>query len=334
LLFFIFNTTILKQNFYNINNDLLMKNLLGEASAAEQATVQTWLKEDVQHQQYYDQLLKVWEAGKNLATMPDVDEDAAWQRFQQRVAASTPAVKRSSFTWLRVAASILLLLGVTAVIYTVANKEKPVQQRIVQATNNTMVDSLPDGSVITLNKQTRLTCPAKFTGAERRVKLEEGEAFFSIAPDKQHPFIIDVQQVQVAVVGTSFNVKSEKNKTIVVVETGVVKVTSGGITTELLAGEQLTVQNGTAIAEKKSVTDKLYNYYRTREFVCDDTPLERLVQVLNEVYNARIRIGNKELKELRLNTTFNNESLEQILKVIELTFDVQVIHRNGEIILQ
>ncbi len=332
--FFTFNTTVLEQNFYDINDDLLVKHLLGEASAAERAAVETWLKEEVQHQQYYNELQQVWEASKSMGAMPEVDENAAWQRFQQRVAASIPAAKRSSFTWLRAAASILLLLGVAAVIYTVASREKPVQQRMVHATNQPMVDSLPDGSVITLNKQTRLNYPEKFTGAERRVRLLEGEAFFSIAPDKQHPFIIDVQQAQVAVVGTSFNVKSEKNNTIVVVETGVVKVTSGGITTELQAGEQLTVQNGTAIAEKKRVTDKLYNYYRTREFVCDDTPLERLVQVLNEAYNVRIRIGRKELNGLRLNTTFNNESLEQILNVIQLTFDVQVIHRNGEIILQ
>jgi transmembrane sensor len=209
-----------------------------------------------------------------------------------------------------------------------------VPQHFVHATGKSIVDSLPDGSVITLNKQTKLNYPEKFTGAERRVRMEEGEAFFNVAPDKQHPFVIDVQQVQVVVVGTSFNVKSEKNKTIVVVETGVVKVTTGGVTTELQADEQLTVQNGTAIAEKKVVTDKLYKYYRTREFVCDDTPLERLVQVLNEAYNVRIRIGRKELNGLRLNTTFNNESLEQVLKVIQLTFDVQVIHSNGEIILQ
>jgi transmembrane sensor len=119
--FFTFNTSVLEKNFYNSNDDLLVKYLLGEVSAAERTAVETWLEEDGQHQQYYNQLQQVWAASKNPGTMPEVDENAAWQRFQQRVATST-AAKRSRFTWLRAAASILLLVGVAGVIYLVASR--------------------------------------------------------------------------------------------------------------------------------------------------------------------------------------------------------------------
>jgi transmembrane sensor len=83
------------------------------------------------------------------------------------------------------------------------------------------------------------------------------------------------------------------------------------------------------------VSDKLYNYYRTKEFVCDDTPLWKLVQVVNEAYNVKIIIGRKELNDKTLTTTFYNESLEQVLEVIRLTFDITVIKKeDGQIILQ
>ena len=86
---------------------------------------------------------------------------------------------------------------------------------------------------------------------------------------------------------------------------------------------------------KEAVSDKLYNYYRSKEFVCDETPLWKLVQVLNEAYDSKIIIGRKELNEKRITTTFYNESLEKILEIIHLTFDITVIKKeDGQIILQ
>ena len=90
-----------------------------------------------------------------------------------------------------------------------------------------------------------------------------------------------------------------------------------------------------SIASKEAVDEKLYNYYRTKEFVCDETPLWKLVQVLNVAYDAKIIIGRKELNDKKITTIFYNESLEKILEVIHLTFDITVIKKeDGQIILQ
>ena len=142
--------------------------------------------------------------------------------------------------------------------------------------------------------------------------------------------------MQVTVVGTSFNIKSENGNTEVVVETGIVRVTRSGKTVELVAGEKIVIHPGDSVAAKEAVTDKLYNYYRSKEFVCDDTPLWKLVQVINEAYDVNIVIGRKELNDLTLTTTFNNESLDQILEVIRLSFDDITITKkeDGQIILQ
>ena len=162
----------------------------------------------------------------------------------------------------------------------------------------------------------------------------KGEAFFNVAPNKKKPFIISVNDVQITVVGTSFNVKTVNGNTDVVVETGIVRVTRAGKTVELKANEEVIVNVKDSALTKEKVSDQLYKYYRTKEFVCDDTPLWKLVEVINEAYNSHVVIGNPALKDMGITTTFNNESLEQVLNVISLTLSIRIIKEGDTIILQ
>jgi len=161
-----------------------------------------------------------------------------------------------------------------------------------------------------------------------------GEAFFTVTPNKKKPFVISVNDVQITVVGTSFNVKTINGNTEVVVETGIVKVTRAGKTVELKANEEVIAGPNDSAMRKEKVSDQLYKYYRTKEFVCDDTPLWKLVEVINEAYNSHIVISNPALKDMSMTTTFNNESLEQVLNVISLTLNIKVIKEGDTIILQ
>ncbi len=146
--------------------------------------------------------------------------------------------------------------------------------------------------------------------------------------------VISVNDVQITVVGTSFNVKSSNGNTEVIVETGIVKVTKAGKTVELKAKEKLLAETKDSALIKDSVNDQLYKYYRTREFVCDNTPLWKLVEVVNEAYQANIVIADPALKDMKLTTTFYNESLEQVLNVIIITFDIKASKEGNTIILQ
>jgi transmembrane sensor len=311
-----------------------VKHLLGEASPDEDEAVNEWMNENAANKQYYIQLQKIWDNSKKLAADSTLDADKAWERFQKRVVGENETPKNSDgsrFSWLRIAASVILGLGIAA--YFIFNNKEP-KEMVAQTNQNVLVDTLPDGSVVTLNKRSTISYPSKFKGNTRAIALK-GEAFFSVAPDKKKPFIISVNDVQVTVVGTSFNIKSENGNTEVVVETGIVRVTRSGKTVELIAGEKIVMSPNDSNAAKEKVSDKLYNYYRSKEFVCDDTPLWKLVQVVNEAYNVKIIIGRKELNDKTLTTTFNNESLEQVLEVIRLTFDIAIIKKeDGQIILQ
>jgi transmembrane sensor len=305
-----------------------VKYLLSETNADEQEQVKQWLTNDA-NLAYYNQLKKIWDDSRQLSLTSTADEDKAWQKFQQRI---HPApVRRIRLGWIRIAASVAIIVGLGLLTYWVfADHTK---EMTVVAQKAVLNDTLPDGSVVTVNKGSSISYQSKFKGETRQVALK-GEAFFNVTPNKKKPFVISVNDVQITVVGTSFNVKTINGNTDVVVETGIVRVTRAGKTVELKANEEVIAGAKDPTWTKEKVSDQLYKYYRTKEFVCDDTPLWKLVEVINEAYNSHIVIGNPALKDLRMNTTFNNESLGQVLNVISLTFNIKVINEGDTIILQ
>jgi transmembrane sensor len=309
---------------------------LGETAAEETAQVQKRLAEDVAYKKYFDEFKNIWDSSKNIAVQSATDENAAWQRFKNRITyqqQNVQPVQKNKFSWMKVAASVIALIGISIISFLFINKENPVKEIALQSLQQVVNDTLSDASVVTLNKNSTLTYPEKFKGKTRAVALK-GEAFFTITPNKEKPFIIAVNDVQVKVVGTSFNIKETNGNTEIVVETGIVQVTKNGQTVALSAGEKINVAQGNAALAKEAVKDKLYNYYRTKEFVCEETPLWKLVEVLNEAYGVDIGIKNDAIKNLPITTTFLNESLEQVLLVISETFNITVIKKDNRIILQ
>jgi transmembrane sensor len=320
-------------HFNHITDDLLVKYLLGEATTTERQEVEAWLAAGEANRAYYAQLEQVWKHSRMLSATKEVDEEAAWQRFRSRIHNGQPktVVKplRTSGWW-RIAALFILLIGLAFSAYTWLMREEPVQQLSLRTGSRPLSDTLSDGSVILLNKRSVVNYPSKFKGDTRSIALQ-GEAFFTVTPNKEQPFVVQVNDVTIKVVGTSFNVRSEGGETEVIVETGVVEVTRGGKTVVLRPKEKVTVQQSDTRLVKEAETEELYTYYRTKEFVCDNTPLWKLVEVLNDAYDAHIVIERPALRNLPLTTTFSNESLDHILEVIAMTFTITVT-REGDII--
>ncbi|HWH63989.1 MAG TPA: FecR domain-containing protein [Ginsengibacter sp.] len=325
----------MKERFHDIDA-LLVKYLLDEASIEEQAAVKEWIVLKDTHRAYYNDFKLIWEQSKTLAATSLLDEDIAWQKFRRRIhevpVKKTPVISLRNFRWLRIAAMAILMMGLAVFGYKIFNT-KEIKTLAFHSFDKVAVDTLPDRSVITLNKNSTLDYPEKFSGDVRTVQLK-GEAFFSITPNKAKPFIIHANDVTIRVVGTSFNVKCINGNTEVIVETGIVAVTRNNKEIDLYPHESILVNKDDSTLSKEIERGTLYNYYRTKEFECDKSPLWQLVQVLNEAYNVHITIESKELRNLPLTTTFNNESLDKILDVIRQTFNLSVTKTGNEIILK
>jgi len=318
-------------------DDLLVKYLTGEATAAETTIIQQWLEAGEDNRKYYDHFRLIWEESLHLAATTEVDEEQAWERFVQR-AQQTPrqtgALLPFRTGWLRVAAILVVVAGLGWLAGSLLLQGDATGVNTIVADATPLTDTLPDGSIFTLNKHSRLTAPAAFTGARRKVELE-GEAFFNVKADKQQPFEVHTDnKVVVEVVGTSFNIRNGAGFTEVIVESGVVRVRRQQQSITLQAGEKVTIQSNEGILEKEGVTDRLYNYYRSRVFECDSTPLWKLVDALNEAYQANIVIGRESLRNESISATFDNESLDDILEIVRETMAIDVIKENDKIILR
>lgn len=329
-----------------MNDDLLVKYLLGEATPDEHRQVDAWVAAADANKKYFDHFKLIWDESKKLEGRTTVNTDAAWSRLMERageeekgVGSDLPGLKAGvrkiqfpAARWLRVAAVLLLMVSGAWMVYQLAGGGSEVVR--VASAEEVMIQQLPDGSVVTLNKHSELTYPKHFKGDERNVTLK-GEAFFNITPDKTKPFVIAANESSVTVVGTSFNVLSRNGTTEVIVETGIVRVAKDKNEVQLLPGEKATVTTLSAAPRKEEVKDKLYKYYRTDEFVCDSTPLFRVVDKLNEAFGLHIIFGDEELKALPLTTTFPaNDSPEHMLEVITATFGISAEHMGNAIILK
>lgn len=319
----------------HINDELLVKQMLGEATEAEQATVTAWVRESEANRKHYEQFRQIWDSSKKLAAASTVDENEAWGRFQQRVSEketsgsnNIPLSAPRKNSWLRIAAMLVFLVGCAWLLqYNYFNASTTY---IAEGTVAT--ETLPDGTTVTLNKGSQIKFNRRFSGDTRSVTLT-GEAFFDVTPDKEKPFIITADDAVIKVVGTSFNVKSSNERTEVIVETGIVEVSKKEHSVKLLPKEKATVLQSMEAPVKEDVDDVLYNYYRTRELVCNNTPLWRLVDVLNEAYGVNITIADARLKDMPITTTFKNESLDNILNTISATLNIRVEKNGNNIIL-
>ncbi|MES2809822.1 MAG: FecR domain-containing protein [Bacteroidota bacterium] len=316
-------------------DELLAKYMLGEATPQEIQLIDEWVKASPVNQKYFNHFKQIWDAAGTLKTESNLDVDASWMEFKQMAKnpQSQGKARRVNIRWFQVAAMLLLTVTAVGVLYQMF-KPGPPQMLTSRAVNVTETNTLADGSVITLNKNSMITYPDKFDGDRREITLNKGEAFFDIAPNKAKPFLIHINDAVVKVVGTSFNIKTTDTGTHVIVETGVVQVIKQKVTIRLKPTETADIDRRTGSVKKGVVTDKLYNYYRTKQLVADNTPLWRVVQILNQAYNANIVIADKRTANRPLSTTLVIGSLEENLYIINKTLNLQTVYKGGKIIIQ
>jgi transmembrane sensor len=325
---------------------LLVKHLLGEASPEESEKIQQWIATHPSHRQYADEFARIWEESRLLAPTASVDPAAAWERLlESGKLTALSAGTHAAFThsartrtvnlnflvakpWSAIAAAIILLAAGT---YTWRKLDLQTAPLTWQSGTAIRIDTLPDGSRVTLNKFSSVEL--KNGKTSRAVKLS-GEAFFEVAHDAHHPFTVQVNDVTIRDEGTGFNVRSTNGTTEIIVETGAVLVTAGSGAVKAIAGEKVLVTAGGAKITRTPVSNRLYQYYRTKSFICRQTPLSELIIALNEAYGTNIVVQNEAINQLQITATFDNESLDSILAVITRTFGLNIQKKGGSIILK
>ena len=217
-----------------------------------------------------------------------------------------------------IAASLLLLMGLSFFVY--QSSVNTITKQYATKPGEHAKIMLSDGTKIWLNAGSRLKYPAKFKGDTREVYLT-GEAFFDVAKDKKHPFIIHTDKMDTKVLGTSFNVQAYPDNATqeVSVLTGRVNVKS------TVTEENVYVTPGQKVVFK-SKSNKLQAFtdiplnsislWRKNIIVFEDAPLPEVIATINRKYNVTVEIGNKDLNNLKISAYFKELPVEQVVALV------------------
>jgi transmembrane sensor len=272
----------------------------------------------------------------------------AWGKVESRIRVQNSA-KQARFRnlitspFIRIAAALifaaLLLVSGYEVFFNPSAKSNLLELSASSQVLNTF--TLPDGTLVSLNSNTKLIYPKKFGRSTREVTIE-GEAFFEVKPNKNKPFIIHAGNAQIKVLGTSFNVNAypESKLVEVTVETGRVQVlnkTDNSVQTNeliLTPGDKGTLIYESNSLHKTSNQNPNFLAWKTHNLIFKATSLDEVIQDLAKVYKVDIRIADSNLNKLLLTAQFNNYSLDFILEVIETTFKIEAQKVDGQFILK
>lgn len=194
---------------------------------------------------------------------------------------------------------------------------------------------LADGTTVYLNAESELRFPKQFKGKSRKVYLE-GEGYFDVQRDEKQPFVVEVKQVEVRVLGTSFGIRAytgEVNVLTTLVR-GRVNVEAGGKQVELSPGQQADFNRGNDRLTVTEVDVEQYVSWKDGRLVFDNKPLEFILEELGRWYSFDVFYTNKELKGIPYSLNIKkHEDIAHVLKFIERTGKVKFeINKNTIIV--
>ncbi len=318
-----------------MNEDLLIyRYKSGNISAKEEEKLLQWVKSSDENRTYfkkYTQFISSIDSQRLSFNSKDA--------FDKFMAMGVPAGKKRQLTMyplLRIAAMLVIVFGIAFGVSKVLPALSTPKIVMIEAESN-YEQVLPDNSVVTVRTGGALAYPKTFKGDAREVKLE-GEAFFNVERNEKKPFIVNVGDVVIEVLGTSFDVSEDKQQQLVTVtvETGKVKVSCEALNYEriLFPKEQCQIHLGDKIAvEETKVVNDNHLGWLTGVLDFEETSLAEVVSVLNKVYDKPIIIGTDSIKNCKLTTKINKYPQPDVMKMLEQTLNLQVVEDEEAYIL-
>lgn len=309
------------KNIYKI----LEKHFQEQSSENEEKLVFQFKKENNRE---YLMIKQLWHS-HNKIRVSDFDSQKAWMEVLARAKheKSKPFSIYSRFK--QVAAVAVIVIVGSLFTYFIAQQLNQVPAMVEVTTLAHETDSilLADGSTVWLNHNSKLFYPKEFKGKTRNVKLE-GEAYFVVAKNTQKPFKVTTQHSTITVLGTTFNINTNTQQTIIWLATGKVNIQSNFTETAInLLPNDKAIASKTGLI-KSPITNPNYLSWKTGKFVFEDTPLETVINDLNRFYKKPIILLNSHPQQ-HLTACFDNAKLEDIIKIIELTCKLPIEDNNN-----
>ena len=212
-------------------------------------------------------------------------------------------------------------------------KDRTSEYYTLLAGEHTSNFTMEDGTVITLNKNSRLNYSDKYGKDNRNVKLE-GEAYFEVAKDSGKPFQVEMNGASITVLGTHFNVKADAESddiTATLVE-GSIRFEGAKQNIVMTPNQQLTFSRSTNKVDVKQIDTDTFTAWKDGLLKYKSIPFTKLIENLKDMYQVEIRIDDERLADpsVTVSGTFDQrQSFDQILKVISYSLPVRWTNHDG-----
>lgn len=215
------------------------------------------------------------------------------------------------------AAIVLIFLGG---LYSATYIMRPSEEIVLlTAKDNASEFFLPDGSRVWLNGESRMKYAADFSGKIREVELT-GEAFFKVTKNPQRPFRVRMKDLQIEVLGTSFDAIGypSASRDEIILRTGSVKISGADFERPVLLkpNEKFSLDHRTGLVSVEPVDARNYCRWFKPELIFDNTPLKDIITNLERRYNIEITLSTRIPAGKRLSMVVCREPLENIMEVM------------------
>lgn len=338
----------------------LIEYIKGKTTSPVTEQVQEWITQSPQNLDYFTRLKDEYV----ISAMPNSKATPSQMKIAFNIMDSYPREKkrRNIFKVINSAAAILIIGLVinTIYIYRTKDMQEPVAEivpenrislnHVPQTYMHTIytnkgaksIITLPDGSTVKLNSDTKLVFPDKFIGSTREIFVT-GEAFFDVKPNPDTPMVVSTDKnVFIKVTGTKFNIRAYKNEssTKATLYSGKIEVLGKNkegapyVMTSMKPNESYEVrENVQPLKVLKADTLKLSAWTRG-ELLFEYTPLSDVIKELERWHGASFEVANERIYNHKFSAKFKQESLVQILEVLKFCTGIEYEIRNDKVILK
>jgi transmembrane sensor len=311
-------------------NSLVVKFFAGEISDNEITLLKSWLEESPENKRLFDKENELWQETAFQSRIDHYKVDRGWMNISLRLGLgkkkmmSVTVVKKSKFIFLIAATCVTSLLAIGSLYLWMTAKNSP--SKIMSA--STIISTregekvhiyLPDSTEIVLNSGSTIQYDGNYDKKDRIVKFS-GEAYFNVTTNHKKPFIVNLDQMSVTATGTRFNIFSFSNEERVetTLEEGAIQVSINGVDPiSMKSGEQIVYFMYSKKVQLSEVATDTYTSWKENKLRFNDTPFEEVLRRIGRKYNVRFEITNHDLLNLRYTATFIDESIEEVMQMLQ-----------------
>lgn len=287
----------------------------------EREKIESWILDRSDERRMSESIARIWASGEDMSGRVNM---AGLIRLLQSIEAPTVRNTRcygaSGMIWRVAAVAAVLAVLIFGAVNMLEKRLPEPDMMLVTATGSVGEFTLPDGSHVWLNGGTTLAYNRDFSaGGFRKVKID-GEAYFDVAHDNDCPFIVDMDDMQIQVTGTEFDVRNYTacRTHDIILREGSINVSGpwGDKHVTMAPGEMLVFNRETGKVMLSHTDADNYCRWFERFSIFDNEPLSDILINVSRRYGVDLKIESGVDTSFCLSVTMGGESLESIMGVL------------------